>query len=138
MIATADAVVIRNGKILLVERLNPAFQGQLALPGGKKNPDESIEDCVLRELREETKLIGKIRYLIGVYSAPGRDPRGDYLSVAFLVDAEGEAEAGDDAKTVVWRTPAEIFEAGLAFDHFDIVRDAMSLMIRKNLYGESA
>lgn len=135
MVATADAVVIRNGKILFVERLNPAYQNQLALPGGKKNSDESIEDCVLRELKEETGLTGRIRYLIGVYSTPGRDPRGDYLSVAFLVDAEGDAVAGDDAKTVVWKTQAEAFEAGLAFDHFDIVRDAMSLMIRERLYG---
>ena len=94
--------------------------------------DETIEHCAVRELQEETALQvaeSDLR-LIGVYSAPGRDPRGRTVTAAYLVvdsrwSAVGDAEAGDDAAEVRWWSLDEL--PPLAFDHAQIINDALRL-----------
>src|SRR6185295_11396353 len=82
---TVDCVVVdRRGWLLLVRRGQPPFRGMRALPGGFVEIGETVEQACRRELREETGVrAGRMR-LIGVYSDPGRDPRGHTCSVAFL------------------------------------------------------
>jgi len=58
-----------------------------------------------------------------VYSDPARDPRGHTVSVVFLLSAEGEPRAGDDAAAVKF-FPLDALPP-LAFDHENIIRDAM-------------
>lgn len=128
---TVDAVVFDGAeRLLLVRRKYPPFQGQYALPGGFVDCGETVETAVLRELHEETGLHGHIEGLVGVYSAPGRDPRHHAVSVAFLVTAPGQQpQAGDDAQAADyvadWRT------LDLAFDHARIAIDAALLARRK-------
>ena len=121
----ADCVVIdAKGRLLLIRRGNPPFQGQHALPGGFVEVGESVEDACRRELMEETGLeVGKIE-LVGVYSDPSRDPRGHTCSVAFLARVKrAQAVAGDDAAAVEWISSWR--RAKLAFDHRKIIADAM-------------
>ena len=108
---TADCVVVRSGsEVLLVRRGGEPFKGCWALPGGFMEMDETIEHCAVRELEEETGLRFAERdlRLIGVYSAPGRDPRGRTVTAAFRVESgerraeSGEPVAGDDAAEVRW------------------------------------
>ena len=76
---TADVMVVRSGnEVLLVRRGGEPFKGCWALPGGFMEMDETIEHCAVRELEEETGLrfTEQELSLIGIYSAPGRDPRG--------------------------------------------------------------
>lgn len=133
---TADCVVFdAEGKLLLVRRKHAPFEGQYALPGGFVEIGESVEHAALRELKEETGLEGEIVGLIGVYSAPGRDPRGHTVSVAYLVRASTfSASAGDDAADAAfvddWRAQM------LAFDHNVIVADALKL-IQSNVSSTS-
>lgn len=124
---TVDAVVFdRAGRLLLIRRKYPPFQGQYALPGGFVDCGETVEQAVLRELDEETGLRGHIKGLVGVYSAPGRDPRHHTASVAFLVTAQGQQpQAGDDAQTADYVADWENLE--LAFDHGQIASDAARL-----------
>jgi 8-oxo-dGTP diphosphatase len=75
---------------------------------------------------EETGVEGEIVRLIGVYSDPDRDPRGHNVSVAFLVRTSAtEARGSDDAEAAAfvsdWR------DEKLAFDHAEIVADALKL-----------
>lgn len=126
----ADCVVIdAKGRLLLIRRGNPPFQGQHALPGGFVEVGESVEDACRRELMEETGVKAGKLTLIGVYSDPKRDPRGHSVAVAFLTRVRGvEAKAGDDAAAVEWvenwrRLP-------MAFDHKDILRDAAKLLAK--------
>ncbi|MEU5838597.1 NUDIX hydrolase [Streptomyces diacarni] len=122
----ADVVCIRGGHLLAVERGWPPHQGQDALPGGHVDPGETSRQAAARELLEETgvPVAPEDLVLVGVYDAPDRDPRGRYVSVAYLVTvpAGTTAQAGDDAAAVHW-LPLE--DPGpLAFDHGQIVRDA--------------
>jgi 8-oxo-dGTP diphosphatase len=125
--ALADCVVFdRQGRLLLVRRKNPPFQGQYALPGGFVDYGEKTEQAAARELAEETGLTAVALALIGVYSEPGRDPRGHTVSAAYLVRvADFAPRAGDDAADAEF--VANWQRERLAFDHDKIVADALAL-----------
>ena len=125
---TADCVVSDGeGRVLFVRRGNEPFKGCWALPGGFMEMDETIEQCAVRELEEETGLRATVDMLrlVGVYSAPGRDPRGRTVTAAYalsLPDAASKAKAGDDAAALGWFSLSAL--PPLAFDHADILRAA--------------
>jgi len=106
--------------IVLIERLNPP-EGW-AIPGGFVDYGESVETAARREASEETGLQVELVEQFYVYSAPDRDPRQHTLSVVFLASAQGEPNAGDDAKNLgffePWRIPTN-----LCFDHDQVLRD---------------
>jgi 8-oxo-dGTP diphosphatase len=121
---TVDAVWIRRGAVLLVQRRRPPFAGAWALPGGFVEATETVEEAVSRELREETGLRGRIVGLVGVYSGPDRDPRQPTATVAFLFRGRGGIpRAADDAAEARWIRLDRA--TGLAFDHDRILRDAV-------------
>jgi len=122
----ADCVVFdKAGRLLLIRRKNPPFQGQYALPGGFVDYGERMEEAALRELREETGISGRIVRLVGVYSRPDRDPRGHCVSAVYLVEAGGQQPvAGDDAASAEFVT--DFRAEKLAFDHDEIVTDALA------------
>lgn len=121
---TADVVLADEaGRVLLVRRGGEPYKGCWALPGGFMEMDEPIERCAQRELEEETGIaveLGALR-LIGIYSAPGRDPRGRTVTAAYSADAPAGAapRAGDDAADVLWWPLTQL--PPLAFDHADIL-----------------
>lgn len=131
---TADCVVITNEpqpKVLLIQRGNPPFKGSWAFPGGFLDMDETLEQCAIRELQEETGLVLKECHQIGTYSGVTRDPRGRTITTAFLfiIDAPAEVKGQDDAAAAQWFPITEI--PHLAFDHYDIFKDAIRLYIEK-------
>jgi 8-oxo-dGTP diphosphatase len=118
--------------VLLVKRRYQPYQGQWALPGGQADVGEDLRATAIRELREETGLTAGLLRLVGVYGYPGRDPRGRWVSWAYLKLVAGElptATAGDDAADVRWHPAREIAYGGMrvAFDHAHLVRDALRL-----------
>ena len=130
---TADCVLITREaepKVLLIQRGDQPFKGGWAFPGGFMNMDETTEQCAVRELEEETGLrLSKVQQ-IGAYSKVDRDPRGRTVTVAYLaiVDEPVTVTGQDDAAQAEW-FPIDALPP-LAFDHEDIMRDAISL------YGE--
>jgi 8-oxo-dGTP diphosphatase len=127
----ADCVVFdANGRVLLVRRKYPPFQGHYALPGGFVEIGETVEDACRRELLEETGInVGALR-LVGVYSDPKRDPRGHICSVVFVASAphggpQAEPKAGEDAAAAEW--VADWSHVALAFDHAKVLADAFRL-----------
>jgi 8-oxo-dGTP diphosphatase len=111
------------GDIVLIRRKHEPFKDSYALPGGFVEVGETVEDACRREVKEETNLELYDMRLVGVYSDPGRDPRGHVVSVAFTARADlTQLKAGDDA------AQAEVIENWrdypLAFDHRRIIEDA--------------
>lgn len=121
---TVDCVVAdARQRVLLIKRAHAPFQGAWALPGGFVDVHESVEDACRRELLEETGVVVRKLALVGVYSQPGRDPRGPTCSVAFSARvATRRAVGGDDAASAMWR--ADWRTLALAFDHRTIIVDA--------------
>lgn len=124
---TVDGVVIYNNGIVLIKRKGGPFKGHFALPGGFVEYGETVEEALKREMREETGLEVRPVKLVGVYSDPGRDPRGHTVTVAFLCIGEGELRAGDDAKEIYVVPIGEALRMELAFDHSKILRDALEV-----------
>ncbi len=124
---TVDCVALdATGRVLLIRRGHPPFQGDYALPGGFVDVGETVEEACRRELLEETGVKASKLILIGVYSDPSRDPRGHTASAAFLTRVRAaKATAGDDAAAVEWVSVGPRLK--LAFDHRKILRDAMKL-----------
>jgi 8-oxo-dGTP diphosphatase len=115
-----------SGRVLLIRRKYPPFQGAYALPGGFVEYGETTEAAALRELREETGIEGHSPRLIGVYSDPARDPRHHVVSIAYLVQPRSHAvHAGDDAASAEF--VANWDQQPLAFDHQKVIDDALGV-----------
>ena len=125
---TVDAIIPYQGKIVVIKRRNEPFKGYYALPGGIVEYGETVEEAVLREVKEETGLDVKIHKLVGVYSDPKRDPRGHFVSICFItLPVGGELKAGSDAKEIALFSLDNIPK--LAFDHNKMIEDAKKYLI---------
>lgn len=133
MFVTTDAVVTQSGHILLVKRGAMPGKGMWALPGGYLNPRETLEQGMLRELREETKLKVPEPVLRGCIQAretfddPHRSPRGRTITTAFLIHLKGQralpkVKGSDDAAHAQW-VPIVDLDPKLMFeDHWHIIQ----------------
>lgn len=91
--------------VLLVRRGKHPFKGMWALPGGFLRPTETMEECALREIKEETNALPVALLPIGTFSKPDRDPRGRIISNAYasIVNAEDViALGGTDVTDARW------------------------------------
>ena len=131
---TVDVVILTmaDGLLhaLLVRRGEEPFKGMWAVPGGFKRPDETLDEAARRELAEETGVdVPSLLTQFGAYGNPGRDPRMNVVTVAYLAVLRdvGAIAAGTDAADAALVPVAEILEERieLAFDHLQIVRDAV-------------
>ena len=117
---TADVVVLNESReVLLIKRAYEPFEGMWAMPGGHVDEGETAVQAAVRELAEETGIVADGRELLfaALADAPGRDPRGRYVSAVYTLQVgDGiEPKAGDDAAEVrFW--PVDSLPP-LAFDH---------------------
>ena len=119
---TVDAIIeIGENSIVLIERSNPPFG--LALPGGFVDYNESLEESVKREAKEETGLDFLEIKQFHTYSRPQRDPRFHTISTVFIGKAKGKPQAGDDAQGVRVVKLDEIKDLDFAFDHKEVIQD---------------
>jgi 8-oxo-dGTP diphosphatase len=138
------ALTIRGGSlhVLLVRRAEPPFEGRWALPGGflrtflsdaGPEREEDLEAAARRELEEETGLsgAGPVRgrlhlEQLATYGAPGRDPRGRVITVAYLAFSPEmpDPRAGGDAAAATW-IAVDALDPPLAFDHARILDDGL-------------
>jgi bifunctional NMN adenylyltransferase/nudix hydrolase len=137
---TTDAVVIQGGHILLIQRGFSPGKGLWALPGGFINPKERLEDCVIRELVEETKIkVPEIVLRKGithseVFDHPDRDLRGRTITMAYLIELDGgngelpRVKGSDDAKKAKWFKLSEVAEMGeyMYGDHAHIIKSMVA------------
>ena len=136
-VVTVDLVILRGKQdnqreVLLVLREKEPYKHMWALPGGKlEATDETLEEAAMRELYEETGVSLSVDYplvLIGAYGDTGRDPRGRFISLAYLsllaTDIEPKPTA-NDVQAARWFPVAQIGDMQLAFDHTTILTDGL-------------
>ncbi len=125
---TVDMVLLSTGpQILLIKRRKWPFQDMWALPGGKLNPGESLEEAAARELCEETGVQGVALRQFHTYSDPQRDPRGHFVSTVYVAQFNASSmtvQAGDDAKEARWFPITQL--PALAFDHGIIIGEVLA------------
>jgi len=122
---TVDAVIIEGNKVLLIKRGVEPFKGYWALPGGHTDWDETVEDSVKREVKEEIGVEVASLKQIGLYSDPKRHPKQS-INISYEVEIKGEPKAGDDAKECTWFELNDLPE--LAFDHKKIIEDYLKMI----------
>jgi len=116
----ADAIIEIGDQIVLIERKN--FPLGWAIPGGFVDLGETVEQAAIREALEETSVKVTLRALLGIYSRPGRDPRGQTITAVYIARGSGTPVAADDAKGVGLFDPRNA-PSPLAFDHAEILSD---------------
>lgn len=107
--------------IVLIQRGKPPL-GK-ALPGGKVEYGETVENAIRREMMEEVNLELHDLKQFHVYSDPSRDPRYHYIDVIHLAKSYQLPMAGDDAAASFVVQLEDILWNDLAFDHAQILKD---------------
>lgn len=136
-----DAIVFGYSKtdgvsVLLIQRRYDPYKGNWALPGGFVLEQESLEEAVKRELKEETG--ATVNYLEQLYTfgEPQRDPRQRIIAVAYFALVKSgkyqELKATTDAENAQWFPIGQL--PRLAFDHKEIVRVAIERVRTKIRY----
>jgi 8-oxo-dGTP diphosphatase len=118
----AGAIIEQDGKFLLIDRTDGLGY---TFPGGIVRHKETLEKCVLREVREETGYKIKLTGLVGVYSKLGRDPRFRAISIAYKGSILSGTQHGSGEGEPCWRSPEEVF-GHMAFDCEDMLKDYLS------------
>ncbi|MBD2122432.1 NUDIX domain-containing protein [Trichocoleus sp. FACHB-262] len=126
IIGTSIIPLLPDGRIVLIRRQD---NGKWGLPGGMVDWGEDIPTTVGRELAEETGLeLVKIRRLVGVYSAPDRDPRIHSVCIVVEAEVQGTMQAQDTLEVMeVQAFAADALPLGnLSHDHDRQLQDYLN------------
>lgn len=125
-IIAVDSVIIKDKKVLLIQRKFSPYQGFWALPGGLVKKNETLRQAVIRETKEETGLKAKPLKIIGIYDSPTRDPRG-IVSIAFLCKPlSSKIKPGAEVLSARFFSFKDVRKMKLAMDHNIILKDALT------------
>ena len=104
--------------MLLVQRRFPPLAGEWSLPGGAVDVGETLHECVVREMREETGLDVEVGAVIEVFDRIMRDEdrrvRYHFVLIDYLCwPASGSLQAGSDVEEAIWANPATLGDYAL-------------------------
>ena len=127
---TSTAIIeFEPQKILLIKRDTLPFRGFWALPGGRAEPEEAVEQTIVREVKEETGLDVEILRKIGEYHEQGfrEGIEYDYYPACFLVKVVGgELKRQESEIQEMQLFKFEDIPKNLAFVHNDMVKDFLA------------
>jgi ADP-ribose pyrophosphatase YjhB (NUDIX family) len=128
-IVGVGAVIVDQGRVLLVKRGSPPLLGEWSLPGGIVELGETLRDAAEREALEETGLIVKAGEVLEVLDRiiPGKDaaPQYHYVLIDFLCTVKGgDLRAGGDAAEVGWASESELEKYKLEKPAIEVIRKA--------------
>jgi 8-oxo-dGTP diphosphatase len=124
---TSTAIILYpDNKILLIKRNTRPFVGFWALPGGRMDPGESLEQTVVREVKEETGLEVSIVSVVGDYVEIGirEDVEYKYYPRCFVVKpVGGELKKQDSEIQEMKLFSLNALPQPLAFEHDQMIKD---------------
>ena len=131
-IVTVGAVIVREGRVLLIERANPPNKDRRSIPGGVVEVGETLAEAVAREAAEEAQVQVEPGQVVAIRDLILRDHEGRVQYHYVLIDLaarylSGEPRAGTDAKQVRWVSEAE-------FEQIDVVPELVPIL-RCALHG---
>ncbi len=126
------AVIVDGGKVLIVKRKSAPLAGQWSLPGGGVELGETLEDSIVREMREETGLEIEVGPVIEVFDRITRDDGGDVQYHFVLVDylcwpVGGELHASSDVADARFVDPSELPQYNLTKKANEVIARALEL-----------
>lgn len=131
------AVVVHEGRTLLVRRANPPDAGLWGFPGGRIELGETVGEAALRELAEETSVLGEVLGVITTLDILDRSDDGTLQHHYILIAVHcgwlsGAPMAGDDALEARWFPIEELDPVRLpmSVDVDVLARDAHRLSLR--------
>jgi mutator protein MutT len=120
-------VVIRDGRVLLIRRGKEPLRGRWLVPGGTVELGETLEEAVVREVREETGLEvapGEVLTVFDRIDRQGSRILYHYVIVDYLCEyVAGEARAGSDAEAVAFVAKEELLAYDLPAKALEVVLD---------------
>ena len=103
--AATALVLDDHGRLLLGRRAVQPARGQWCLPGGFIELGETMEQAALRELEEETGLVGRVESFVGVFAQPSRMYGGVIIFGYRVSVVNGQPAAADDMQELGWFLP---------------------------------
>jgi ADP-ribose pyrophosphatase len=125
------AIVLRDDKVLLVKRGKPPGEGLWAIPGGRMELGETLQEAAEREIREEAGVIIRAKHPVYTFDVVHRDDQGrirfHYVIVDLLADyISGTPNPSSDARGARWITSQELKELPVS---------ATTREVLKNMFG---
>ena len=139
-IVGVGAVIVDQGRVLLVKRGSPPMAGQWTIPGGVVELGETLRAAAEREAREETGLTVRAGRVIDVIDRilPGENGRPQYhfVLVDFLCTiVDGEVCAGSDAAEVAWAGEDELEKFKLETKAMEVIQKSFAMLAQHDQSG---
>lgn len=112
---------VQNGKVFMLQRAREPLTDYWCLPGGFMRYEETPEESIKREMKEETGLHVTIEGLVGVYRIDN-DPRGVHIDMIYYGKGDGKITLSSEDKTYSYYRKDELPEL-IAYKHRDAIRD---------------
>ena len=127
-VVAVGAIVWKEDRFLLIRRGTPPRQGGWSIPGGRQEAGETVNQAVIREIREEAGIeidITGIAAVVDLIERDGEEISHHYTVIDMLAEwRSGQAAAGDDAAAVGWFTLAELADLDLPDIQVKVIGEA--------------
>ena len=126
------AVIVHEGRVVLVKRRFEPLAGQWSIPGGAVEAGETLEACITREMAEETGFLVQVGPVIEVLDRITRDDEGRILYHFVLIDylcwpVGGELQAGSDVAEAALAEPSELAQYELTEKATSVIERALEM-----------
>lgn len=131
-IVGVGAVIVVDGKVVLIKRKYEPLKGQWSLPGGMVEIGETLESALTREMLEETGLRVDVGPVIEVFDRIMRDEdrrvRFHFVLIDYLCwPVDGLLRAGSDVDEAVWADPATLSRYALTDKATSVIQRGLTL-----------